>query len=223
MLKTLYPYRFELFLFTQLAILFGSLVVPLGWFESWISPLLFLSNLMVGVVFVSHKKRLFIFLSGLLVLSGFIFIIDILGLEFYKRLRFLRLGCFFVFYAIVSLEIIKQVAHAKDVNKTVILGLISGYISLGLLAFFMFLTIEMLDPNSFSGLINDPNIERDLTEQLLYFSYVTLLTIGYGEILPVTSIAQKAAILVALLGQFYLVILTAIVVGKYINQSLKTN
>lgn len=223
MLKKLYPIRFELFLFSQVAILFGSLIVPLAWFESWISPLLFLLNLMVGVIFVSHKKRLFIFLSGLLILSGFIFIIDILDLDFYKKLRLLRLASFFAFYAVVSLEIIKQVTHAKDVNKNVILGLISGYISLGLLAFFMFLTIEMLDPNSFSGLINDPNIERDLTEQLLYFSYVTLLTIGYGEIIPVSSLAQKAAVLVALLGQFYLVILTAIVVGKYINQSLKTN
>jgi voltage-gated potassium channel len=223
MLKKLYPIRFELFLFSQVAILFGSLIVPLAWFESWISPLLFLLNLMVGVIFVSHKKRLFIFLSGLLILSGFIFIIDILDLDFYKKLRLLRLASFFAFYAVVSLEIIKQVTHAKDVNKNVILGLISGYISLGLLAFFMFLTIEMLDPNSFSGLINDPNSERDLADQLLYFSYVTLLTIGYGEIIPVSSLAQKAAVLVALLGQFYLVILTAIVVGKYINQSLKTN
>jgi hypothetical protein len=121
----------------------------------------------------------------------------------------------------VTLEIIKQVANTSYVNKTVILGLISGYISLGLLAYFMFFTIEFIEPNSFSGLINNSNIEHDLTEQLIYFSYVTLLTIGYGEILPVSSLAQKAAILVALLGQFYLVILTAIVVGKYINQSSK--
>jgi voltage-gated potassium channel len=40
-----------------------------------------------------------------------------------------------------------------------------------------------------------------------------------GEILPVSNLAQKGAILVALVGQFYLVILTAIVVGKYINQN----
>ena len=223
MLKKLYPYRFELFLFSQMAILFGSLIVPLGWFESWISPLFFLSNLMAGVVFVSHKKRLYIFLLVLLILSGIIFVLEILGLQIYERLNFVRLACFFAFYGVVSLEIIKQVTNAQDVNKNVILGLISGYISLGLLAFFMFLTIEMLVPNSFSGLINDPNIERDLTDQLLYFSYVTLLTIGYGEILPVSSLAQKAAVLVALLGQFYLVILTAIVVGKYINQSFKKN
>ncbi|WP_296314158.1 ion channel [Winogradskyella sp. UBA3174] len=47
---------------------------------------------------------------------------------------------------------------------------------------------------------------------------MTLMTIGYGDILPVTPIAQKASIFIGLIGQFYLVILTAIVVSKYINQ-----
>jgi voltage-gated potassium channel Kch len=55
----------------------------------------------------------------------------------------------------------------------------------------------------------------------MYFSFTTLLTIGYGDILPITQVAQKAAIFVGLTGQFYLVILTAITVGKYLNQESK--
>ena len=61
-----------------------------------------------------------------------------------------------------------------------------------------------------------------IVEQLMYFSYITLMTIGYGDILPVTPIAHKAAMFIGLIGQFYLVILTAIVVGKFINQSAQT-
>jgi len=53
----------------------------------------------------------------------------------------------------------------------------------------------------------------------MYFSYITLMTIGYGEITPLTPLAQKATILIGLAGQFYLVIITATIVGKYINQS----
>ena len=53
----------------------------------------------------------------------------------------------------------------------------------------------------------------------MYFAYITLMTIGYGDILPITDLAQKASMFIGLIGQFYLVILTAIVVGKYINQS----
>jgi hypothetical protein len=57
-------------------------------------------------------------------------------------------------------------------------------------------------------------------DELLYYSYVTLMTIGYGEIVPITSIARKASILIGLMGQIYLVVLTAIIVGKYINQKM---
>ncbi len=53
----------------------------------------------------------------------------------------------------------------------------------------------------------------------MYFSYITLTTIGYGDILPITILARKASILIGLVGQMYLVVITAIVVGKYIKQS----
>jgi len=46
-----------------------------------------------------------------------------------------------------------------------------------------------------------------------------MLTIGYGDIVPVTPIAQKAAVLIGLVGQFYTVIVTAVVVEKYIRHS----
>jgi len=61
------------------------------------------------------------------------------------------------------------------------------------------------------------------SDGLMYFSFVTLLTIGYGDIIPITQIAQKATIFVGLIGQFYLVILTAITVGKYLNQERKNS
>lgn len=222
MTSRIHPYRFELFLFTQMAILFGSLFVPENLFESWISPILLLLNLTIGVVFVAHKKRLYTLILLLLVVSGIIFIYNLFQSEIPKELSLVRLACFFLFYGIVSLEIIGQVAKSKIVEKNVILGLISGYIALGMLAFFMFLTIEIVEPNSFSGLnvLSNSNSGK-LSEQLMYFSFVTLLTIGYGEILPTSNLAQKGAVLVALLGQFYLVILTAIVVGKYLNQFQK--
>ena len=87
----------------------------------------------------------------------------------------------------------------------------------------MCLTIEIIYPNSFSGITTHAiNIgPSEISDSLMYYSYITLMTIGYGDILPTTPIAQKAAIFIGLIGQFYLVVLTAIVVGKYINQSSK--
>ncbi|WP_294738346.1 potassium channel family protein [uncultured Flavobacterium sp.] len=134
---------------------------------------------------------------------------------------FIRMASYFLFYIVVTHRIIKQVWVAKRVNNNVIFGLISGYVSLGLIGFFICISIEMANPESFQGfLITNSN---SLTDDLLYFSYITLLTIGYGDIMPITPLAQKATILIGLIGQIYLVIISAVVVGKYINQNTQNN
>jgi len=228
MLDKLYPYRFELFFVTQLTVLFGSIVIPDAVFENWMSPILLTANLVFGVVLVKKNKYLVRFLLTVLILTALIVVFDLLNSHIDKNFEYLKLGSYFLFYSAVTWEIIKQVWNAKVVGKNVILGLISGYISLGLLAFFLCLTIEIMQPNSFSGLVASGVVgswmaDSAIIEQLMYFSYITLMTIGYGDILPVTPNAHKAAIFIGLIGQFYLVILTAIVVGKFINQSSRTN
>jgi len=223
MFDKLYPYRFELFLATQLSILFGSLVMPISWFENWIMPILLLFNIGSGILLAFKKKRLFRFLLAFLAVSILLVVTGFIDSGVDKNFDYLKLASYFIFYGFVTVEIIKQVWKAKVVSKNVILGLISGYISLGLLSFFLCLTIEIVYPNSFTGTAILAGVNTDITDQLMYYSYITLMTIGYGDILPVTPIAQKASVFIGLIGQFYLVILTAIVVGKYINQSIKTN
>ena len=218
MLKKLYPYRFEIFFFSQIAILFGSLLVPLTFFENIASPILSQINLLAGILLISKKRKLMWFLVVLLVITSVAVGSDLIEKNGKNLLGFLQMIAYFLFYVVVTLEIIKQVWTAKLVNKNVIFGLISGYISIGLIGFFIFLTIEMIHPNSFSGLVLTSANPEAITEELMYFSYITLTTIGYGDILPITLLARKAAILIGLVGQMYLVVITAIVVGKYINQ-----
>ncbi|MEW7290294.1 ion channel [Aquimarina sp. 2304DJ70-9] len=218
MLEKLYSYRFELFLFSQIVILFGSLIFRGDFFEIIISPLLFLINLAAGVLLISKKKKLTWFFIVLLMVSGVVFGADLLEIQNDRFFAFLNMGTYFLFYTIVTFEIIQQIWETKIVNKNVIFGLISGYIALGLISFFVCLSIELANPGSFQGLNANMDESQSFTERIMYYSYITLMTIGYGEIVPVTSLAQKAAILIGMLGQFYLVILTAIVVGKYINQ-----
>ncbi|MBO6607943.1 ion channel [Psychroserpens sp.] len=217
MIDRLYDYRFELFLSSQIFILFGTILVPIDWFEVWIMPILLLCNIASGILLIKKKKHLFRLFIAFFVIAFVINITGFLEQAVNSISNSIKLGSYFIFYGIVTIEIIHQVWKAKVVGKNVILGLISGFISLGLLSFFLCLTIEMFYPNSFSGLIESTG--TDMTEQLMYYSYITLMTIGYGDILPITPIAQKAAVFIGLIGQFYLVILTAIVVGKYINQS----
>ena len=216
MLNRLYTYRFEIFLFSQLSILFGSLITPTGIFENLLSPILFQINLFAGILLISKKKSLMWFLLTLVIIS-----VTIFGSSMYEKVDhqlrdFLHMATFFLYYLIITYEIVNQVWKAKATNKTVIYGLISGYISLGLIGFFICLSIEMQHPGSFQGSMLTG--ASDTIEGLMYYSFITLLTIGYGDILPMNSLAQKAAILIGLMGQFYLVVLTAIVVGKFVSQ-----
>ncbi len=216
MIKKLYPYRFELFLFSQLAILFGSLIIPSALFDTLILPLLFLSNLIAGIVFISKRKFLFWLFTILLLLLTVVSLLTYFKVGDGKVNDLLKMGILFPFYIIVTLEIIRQVWRAKIVDKNVILGLISGYIALGLIGSLLCLSIEMVSPGSFSGITDTSTGVAD-TGNMMYFSYITLMTIGYGDILPITLLAKKATILIGLIGQFYLVIITAVVVAKYIR------
>lgn len=220
MFKRLYNHRFEFFFFTQVAILFGSLIIPGVDFDETIAPVLFLLNLLAGVILISKRKDLFWFFLVLLFSS-----ILILGYaeatdEVPPLARYIQLGIYFSFYLVVTYEIIMQVWSSSRVDKTVIYGLITGFISLGLIGFFICLSIELAYPESFAGgrLMLKESQPHILTEQLMYFSFVSLMTVGYGDIIPVTNLAEKASVLISLTGQFYLVIVTAVVVGKFINQ-----
>ncbi|WP_298900557.1 ion channel [uncultured Psychroserpens sp.] len=222
MIKDLYKHRFEIFFGTQLCILFGSLLFPGEFFENILTPILFLVNTIAGIFLVSKKRKLMWFLIILFGISLVVFGSSMMSRQADFEDNFLiRLSVYFVFYILVTHQIILQIWKAKRVNNLVVIGLMCGYISLGFIAFFLFTTIELVEPNSFRGIVIDTTDTSMGLDSIMYFAYITLMTIGYGEIVPVTPLAQKAAIITGLMGQFYLVIVTAIVVGKYIQHNAK--
>lgn len=214
----LYVHRFVFFNISLITILFGPLFIPNALFESIFSPLFFTINILAGILLISKKKgpeRIFI-----VVLIGTIltYVISAMYRTESDYLAYVRFSILFLFYCLVTWEIITQVWQSTYVNQTVILGLIGGYICLGLIGFFICNSIEMIEPGSFKGLVDRAVNPAANREGLLYFSYITLMSIGYGDIVPVGKVARNAVIFIGLLGQFYMVILTAIVVGKFINQ-----
>jgi hypothetical protein len=58
---------------------------------------------------------------------------------------------------------------------------------------------------------------KDSDHQVLYFSFITLTTIGYGDYAPTSTLGQKFAILEGLIGQFYIATIMAIIVGKFLS------
>jgi len=132
-------------------------------------------------------------------------------------LIYLNLATVFCFYLMTTWIAFLEMARpsAIDVNK--IIGSICVYLLVGINWAFLYYFAEAMHPGSFNGL-NVPDMELRLFE-LTYYSYVTLSTLGYGDITPAQPIVQTLAVLEALFGQFYIAILVAILVGTHISSS----
>ena len=92
-----------------------------------------------------------------------------------------------------------------------ILGGITGYILLGLTWANVYKLILLFDPMAISGTAADGGMAGD--NEILYYSFITLATQGYGEIVPVNSWARTAAIFEGVVGTLYLGILVATLVS----------
>ena len=105
----------------------------------------------------------------------------------------------------------REVFFAKEVNSSIIVGAICIYMLCGLGWSFVYGLLETLFPSSFSQA--DP--EQDITIRFIYFSMVTQTTVGYGDVTPITPIARSFATMQAVVGQIYLTVLVAKLVGVY--------
>ena len=75
---------------------------------------------------------------------------------------------------------------------------------------------NMAIPDSFHGLTSTA-IGAPFSE-LMYFSFVTITTLGYGDLIPVKPLARTVAFLEAIIGQFYVAVLVAWLVGMYLSE-----
>lgn len=122
----------------------------------------------------------------------------------------------FLLYTIVV--ILRQVLSASRVTGDTILGGVVVYVLLGVMFLLLFSIAEQLEPGSFQGGTQRFPDEARGESFLLYFSFVTLTTLGYGDISPVGGLARALAMFEAIVGQLYLTILIAWLVGVRLSQ-----
>ena len=123
------------------------------------------------------------------------------------------LGITFFIYMIIT--ILAHIFHQDRINREVICAAVVVYLLMGVLWAFVYGTVEQIQPNSFSGIVDAIGDKRYV---FLYYSFVTLTTLGYGDISPITSVASSMAILEAIIGQLYLVVQIAWLVGLRVSQ-----
>ncbi|MGB7033263.1 MAG: ion channel, partial [Syntrophobacteria bacterium] len=125
--------------------------------------------------------------------------------------------CGIAFFAFLTVIILKFVLSQGEITRDLIAAAAIVYLSLAAMWSFAYKVIYMMHPGSFAI----PDQSAGSTINSLYYSLVTITTLGYGDITPVTSVAKVFSTLEAVIGQLYLVITVAWLVGMHVSQSVE--
>ncbi len=173
------------------------------------------------VVFLSaifncdHSKRIKI-VSACFAVPALIF--QWINLAFHSEtltLLFLFLSIIFIF--ITTASIIKQVVINARVRLETLKGVVCAYFMVAFGFSFAYFFISLLLPQSFHFSNLNPELlsHSHLLSEMMYFSFVTLLCIGYGDVIAIRDVGQTLAILEGIIGQFYIAILVSRLVAVY--------
>lgn len=114
---------------------------------------------------------------------------------------------------IITVNMILKLMKSRRVDGNVLLEAVNGFLLLGIMGAIIFQFISNYFTEPFTGLgINT-------FSDALYFSYITLTSIGFGDISPAHSVARSAVIFMGIAGQLYSTFLIAFLVGKYLNSA----
>lgn len=183
--------------------------------------LLLAAALMVTLLFcilvISHNKKLIVIASLLSLPLMMSSIGAFMGLEFIVS-SLLSACCGIALLLLIISVMLRDMFESSRVDAALIIGSISLYLLLGLMWGFIYIAIDQLYPGSFNYDFLHVIEIYDPMPELMYFSMVTLTTLGYGDITPLSAPARAMATMQAVSGQIYLTVLVARLVGMHIAQ-----
>jgi len=118
-----------------------------------------------------------------------------------------------LFFIIVTIALVAHVAKAEKVYSSTLLSAVNSYLLIGFSLSLLFMIMDLFLPGSFSQVASTDGSYPTF----IYYGFVTLTTLGYGDITPDTSLARSLSTFTALFGQLYLVIIMALIIGKYLT------
>jgi len=170
--------------------------------------ILILQNMLFSLLLFWQKHKLQILIAGVLIIIG---TFSRIYFQIYPGWAgYLFLIVYMIYFLLVSFRIYIDLMFQKELGIETISAAFSGFILLGTVFSIIFITMGS------NGAFKGPGGSISNSDYL-YFSFVTLLTIGYGDITPVNEISKKVIILLGLIGHFYTVFIVGIVIGKFIN------
>lgn len=203
----LYEIRFELLMVSLWCVFILNILFPNDIYRGYAQAIYLPIQLLAALVLFDNRPRILrlaLFISALLIVAR------ALDLIFVKSLNVEMLLLYLFFFGSIMFEVFRQISHAIMFTAKMVYAAVCGLLLIGYCGYFLFLTIEFVKPGSFNGL----SVGDQAINDLFYFSYVTILTIGYGDITPKTWIAKNATVLVGFTGYLYSIVVIALIVGR---------
>lgn len=135
---------------------------------------------------------------------------------------------YMAFFIDIAFILLARIMKVKKVTSDTICGAACVYILIGLSWAFVYAMVEFTVPGSFSmpdveESVRAVSLQHDKLFDFLYYSFVTITTLGYGDIVPVRKMAKMLSILESLVGQLFIALLVARLVGLYTAQQHMEN
>jgi voltage-gated potassium channel len=128
-----------------------------------------------------------------------------------------------LFLGFTASVILREIYKEERVSADSVYGAFCGYLVVALAFGHLYCLVEIVTPGAFVGSVEFTAQLRDEELryfQLVYFSLVTITTVGYGDITPRSGAARALASVEAVLGQFYVAVLIAELIGKRVAQAV---
>lgn len=210
--------NFSYLLFSLLFLLFSSATVEQFLAGSALEkPLLMgLTAISMSISMWSLRSSYYVFNTALgLLLASVIFSLIIIELD-NMQLDFIHL-LFMLYFFIMTLRLAaRQALFTGKVTSNNIIGSICIFLLLGLIWAILYLLLIEFTEMPFSGVVANTQWQENLLA-LIYFSFVTLTTLGFGDLLPLSPLARFLVYIEAIVGVFYM----AIVVSSLVSSGLE--
>ena len=191
----------------MLVLLVNPFLRPAGLFGHLVSTLLIALIPLSSSLALTRDRNTAIVI---LVMAAPFVILD--SLNFFSPHRLLMitaLGFVTVLYFYIVILLTKCLLAIRVVTVDLIYCAISIYLLIGMGWAGVYSIVEGISPGSFSGISESGD--------LLNFSFVTLTTVGYGDVLPLSVLGKRLAIVEAAMGSIYMAVIVAMIVGRYMS------
>jgi hypothetical protein len=189
---------------------FGSRIIDLAWLILFFSCINAISD---------TKKQLAISLLLFFCSIAARLTVYIIDDSFYERAgQSFAFAFSAIFYAYTGFLIIAYALKGGKVTRDKIAAAICVYLIIGAIWSMLYGLVDILDPDAFRISADAAMVNA---KPFGYFSYITLTTVGYGDITPLSASARSLAMVEGIIGQIYIAVMIARLVGLYIAHSTK--